>query len=218
MKSFLWRMRSNIGWFLAALVIFTVAYISWAFSNIDFCLQYVSPVVWSMFVAFAFFFIYAKRYTYDEAFLYGESRKGAFGAITSGATVFALIFSFYVLGLALLVRRSAISMSDSIVSIDVYRLYGWEIFANFMHIFICNMIVFETANLLRKFKTWKFWLIFAGCLVIFLLMGYFLIWNPMNGGYSEEFDYWSGMFSVIIPLIFVMIACDVFMSRGRQYR
>ncbi len=219
MKSFLWRMRSNIGWFLAALVVFTVAYLCWAYCNIENCLMYISPVVWSMLVAFAFFFVYAKRYTYDEAFLYGESRREAFGAVTCGATVFALIFSFYVLGLALFVRRSTIPLTGEIAAFDVYNLHWWEILANFMHIFVCNMIAFETANLLRKFKTWKFWLVFAICFLVFVLMGYYLIWMPMNSdGISYEFNYWSGMFSVIIPLIFVMMAADIYMSRGRQYR
>lgn len=130
-----------------------------------------------------------------------------------------MIFSFYALGLALFVRRSVISMSGQIATIDVYTLHWWEILANFVHIFVCNMIGFETANLLRKFKTWKFWLSFAVCFAVFLLMGYYLIWKPMNNdGISYKFNYWSGMFAVIIPLIFVMMAADIYMSRGRQHR
>ncbi len=221
MKSFLWRMRSNILWFAIALILFTGAYLGWAYGGLSGSgpLEQVSPVVWSMLVAFAFFFIYTKRYTYDEAFFYGESRKEAFGAVTCGATVFALIFSFYALGLALFVRRSVISMSGQIAAIDVYTLHWWEIFANFMHIFVCNMIAFETANLFRKFKTRKFWLSFAVCFAVFLLIGYYLIWKPMNNDdISYKFNYWSGMFAVIIPLIFVMMAADIYMSRGRQYR
>ncbi len=223
MKDFIWRMRTTAVWFLAALAIFTGAYCLWVYSNVHVpknggdveCLDGISPIVVSFLVAFVFFFLYAKRYFYDEAYLYGETRKEAFGAAFSGAAIYAVIFAFYVLGLALLVRRSILSMPDVAVSIKVYDISPAEIFYNFAYLVIINLIAYETANLLRKFKSWKFWLVAIISFGLFAGLGTLLMLTP---DVMEEIGYWGSAFLLFVTMLIVMTAGDIFMTRGRQYR
>lgn len=39
-----------------------------------------------------------------------------------------------------------------------------------------------------------------------------------NGDKEKLPDFWKEMFSVFGPLLAVMTACDLYMTRGRQYR
>lgn len=226
MKNFLWRMRSNAIWFLAALILFTGAYLGWAYYNIEYSysgqcsvLVGVSPVVISLFVGFAFFFVYAKRYTCDEAYFYGESRIGAFGSATCGAVAYSIVLALYALGMSLIVRRNILSDPDLIVSSDLYHLSFLELFANFMHMTFCNIAMFEAANLFRKFKTWKFWVTAMVCIAAFICLGWFCVLVPLDSYESmQSFNFWGGMFSFLIPFVIILLSGDIFMTRGRQYR
>jgi len=226
MKSFIWRMRSTAVWFLAATALFTGSYLAWAYSNVRSPGEYngglnnlsgISPIVISMLSIFVFYLIYAKRYTFDEAYLYGESRSAAFGSAICGAAVYAAVFAFYVLGLALFVRRGILSASYMVVSSDLYRMSAAEVFFNFAQLFLTNMIAYETADILRKFKSWKFWIAAAVSITVAVALGVVFVLKPMDDVYSN-FDFWKAIFMLTVPLTAIMIAGDIFMTRGRQYR
>ncbi len=218
MKSFLWRLRSNACMFLLAMVIFTGIYLPTAYSDLryfylNFCFSHIDPFLVSLFVSFGFFMLYTKRYTYDEEYLYGHSRKSSFFAAQCAAVVFALMFACYALGVALLVRRSF--FTENIVgTAAVYNISAAEIFLNFISLFIVNMLMFETADILRKFKTWKFWAVVAVLVMAVIAVCYVYVKIlPL-----KRFDYWMGMFVIFLPLFAVAAVCDWFMTRGKQCR
>ena len=218
MKSFLWRLRSNAVWFLLATAVFTGIYLLLAYSELhysygSFRFAHADPFMMSLFVSFGFFMFYTKRYTYDEEYLYGHSRKYSFCAAQCAAAVYAVLFACYALGISLLVRRSFIS-GNVIASADFYGMSAAEILCNFTSLFIVNMLMFEVADILRKFRTWKFWVAVAVCAAA--VVGVCCIYiNIMT---LKQFNYWIGMFAIFPPLFAVATACDLFMTRGRQYR
>jgi len=218
MKSFLWRLRSNAVWFLLALAIFSGVYLWLAYSGLrywyhGFSFSHADPFLPSMFIAFAFFMFYAKRYTYDEEFLYGHSRKCAFVSAQCGAVVFSLLFSCYALAVALLTRRS-FAAGDVIMAEPLYNISALELFFNFLSLFVVDMLMFEVADVLRKFKTPKFWV--AAAVVVATLVIVCLIYVDKSA--SVGFHYWKGMFLIFAPLLVVAFGGDLFMTRGRQYR
>ena len=219
MKSFIWRMRSNFGYFLAAMTLFAVIYVIIAYKNVRLfpnsgmarCLDGIDPTIVSACVCFAFFFICAKRYTYDEAYLYGQSRKGAFLSGLSSAFVYASVFACYALGIALLVRRAILSSPGLVVSANLYDVTAVEVFFNFLYLVTVNMIAYETANLLRKFKSWKFWIVFAVCIATFAVLYIFIVVLPQSRDIAH-FNYWSAIFSAFIPQLIIMILGDFLIS------
>ncbi len=226
MKSFIWRMRSTAVWFLAVTALFTVSYLAWAYCNVQPPEAYngglsdlsgISPIVISMLSIFVFYLIYAKRYTFDEAYLYGESRSAAFASAICGAAVYATVFAFYALGLALFVRRGILSASYMAVSADLYRISAAEVFLNFAQLFLTDMIAYETAAMLRKFKSWKFWIAAAVGIAAAVVLGVIFVLKPMEDIYSN-FDFWKAIFTLLVPLTVIMIVCDIFMTRGTQCR
>lgn len=217
-KSFLWRLRSNAGWFLLALAIFSGLYLLLTNSEIrysfrGFSFAHADPFLPSMLISFAFFMFYTKRYTYDEEYFYGHSRKHAFVATQCGAVVYALLFSCYAMGVALLVRRSFVA-GDVIMSESLYNISALEMFFNFLSLFIVDMLVFEVADIFRKLKTWKFWA--AAVAIVATLVTVCLIY--VEKSLSNDFHYWKGMFLIFVPLACVAFGSDLFMTRGRQYR
>lgn len=218
MKSFLWRLRSNAAWFPLALAVFTAIYLLLSYADIryghhSFYFSHADPFIVSLFVSFAFFMFYTKRYTYEEEYLYGRSRRYSFCATQCGAVVYALLFAAYALGVALLVRRSFVS-GDVIVPAELYAISAAEIFFNFLSLFVVDMLMFEIADIFRKFKTWKFWAAIAVFAVsIFAVCKIFAVVTS-----AEWFNYWVGMFVIFPPLVVIAAACDWFMTRGRQYR
>lgn len=226
MKSFLWRMRSNISWFVIAVILFSVVYTCHAYgriTNLDSgsvsCLHGVSPIVISYLCCLVFFFIYAKRYTYDEAYFYGQSRKGAWGTALCGAVTYGVIFSCYALGLALLVRRGILSAPDMAVPLELYIISAKELLYNFLSLAVINLIAYETANLLRKFKSWKFWATAGSCIVLLVLLYIVFVVNRQTGNSATAtFDFWQAIFGVFGPLLALMVIGDFFMTRGRQNR
>ncbi len=218
MKSFLWRLRSNAVWFLLALFVFTGIYLPIAYSELhyfylSFRFAHADPFMASLFVSFGFFMLYSKRYTYDEEYLYGHSRKYSYCAAQCASAVYALLFACYALGIALLVRRSFFSGSV-IASADFYKISAAELFYNFLSLFIVNMLMFEVADIFRKFRTWKFWVSVAVCVAT--VVGLYFIYQNIKS--LIWFDYWTGMFVIFSPLFAVAAACNLFMTRGRQYR
>ncbi len=218
MKSLLWRLRSNAVWFLLALGVFTGIYLMLAYSELrysylSFGFEHADPFLASMFISFGFFMFYTKRYTYDEEYLYGHSRKYTFFASQCAAVIYALLFASYALGVALLVRRSYVS-GDVIVSANFYKISVVEIFYNFLSLFIVDMLMFETADILRKFRTWKFWVAVAVCAAAVVGVSCLYI----NIASKQWFNYWIGMFVIFTPLFFVAKSSNLFMTRGRQYR
>lgn len=218
MKSFLWRLRSNVGLFLLALTVFTGIYLLLAYSGLhysyrSFRFEHADPFMISLFASFGFFMLYTKRYTYDEEYLYGHSRRYAFCAAQCAAAVYALLLACYALGVALFVRRSFFA-GDVIASTAYYRISATEIFYNFMSLFIVDMLMFEVADIFRKFRTWKFWVAVTVCATA--IVGVCCIY--VNILPLKRFDYWIGMFLIFPPLLIVATACDLFMTRGRQYR
>lgn len=218
MKSILWRLRSNAGWFLLALAVFTGIYLPIAYSELNyfymsFGFKHADPFMISLFVGFCFYMLYTKRYTYDEEYFYGHSRKYSFCAARCAAAVYAVMFACYALGVALLVRRSFFT-GDVIVSMDFYEISAVEIFFNFASLFVVDMLMFETADILRKFRTVKFWIAIAVCAAAIVAVCIIYV-NIMT---SDRFNYWIGMFVIFPPLCAVAAACNLFMVTGRQYR
>ena len=218
MKSFLWRLRSNAVCFLLALAIFTGIYLLSAYSELhysylSFRFAHIDPFMISLFVGFGFFVFYSKRYTYEEEYLYGHSRKYSFCAAQCAAAVYSLLFASYALSIALLVRRSFF-VNDAITSIDLYKISSAEITYNFISLFIADMLTFEIADILRKFKTWKFWSTIAVCLISIIVM-YCIYKNVMS---FPWFNYWVGMFVIFPPILVIACLCNLFMTRGMQYR
>lgn len=228
MKSFLWRMKSNVAYFLAAMALFAVIYIPLAYSEFYYsdtlyfvqCLQHTDPIIVAFCVCFAFFFICSKRYTYDEAYLYGQSRKGAFGSAFCSSAIYAVLFACYALGVALLVRRAILSAPNFAVSSDIYRISADEIFYNFALLAVIDLVAYEAANMLRKFRSWRFWLTLAVCVttLVFLVIFNVILPQQNSGGVYGAVKYWSAMFSVLIPQAAIMIAGDFIMTRGRLCR
>ena len=75
-------------------------------------------------------------------------------------------------------------------------------------------LMFEVADVLRKFKTPKFWV--AAAVVVATLVIVCLIYVDKSA--SVGFNYWKGMFLIFAPLLAVAFGGDLFMTRGRQYR
>ena len=229
MKSFLYRMRSNVGWFAAAMALFAAVYAWWASFNVRYygmggttqiiadCLSGVSPIVLSYIACLLFFFLSSKRYSADEEYLYGHSRRYAYSAAYLSSAVYAALFALYALSAALLVRRAILSAPDMAVPADVYDIAGWELTANLAYLILINLIAYESANLLRKFRSWKFWLTVVGCGGALLLLAVVFLFGRQTG-VTNESHFWPQMFSVFGPLWVVMTACDLYMTRGRQYR
>ena len=229
MKSFLWRMRSNVGWFVAAMALFAAVYAWWVSFNVRYrtmggttqiiadCLSGISPIVISYIVCLSFFFLSAKRYSADEEYLYGHSRRYAYVAAYLSSAVYAVLFALYALGAALFARRSVLSAPDMAVTTDVYDIAGWELAANLAYLVLINLIAYESANLLRKFRSWKFWLTVIVCGGVLLLLAVVFLFSRQTG-VTQESHFWPQMFSVFGPLLAVMTACDLYMTRGRQYR
>lgn len=225
MKAFIYRMRSNVGYFSASMAIYAVIYLLLAYSrvkphfdsNMVRCLDGIDPTIISGCICFAFFFVCAKRFTYDEAYLYGQSRKGALLSALASAAVYALLFAFYALGLALLVRRSVLSSAYLAVSADQYNISATEMFCNIVYITTVNLIAYEAANLLRKFGSWKFWVSLAVFVASFIVLYVFIVAIPQSKD-PTRFDFWRASFATFIPQLTVMFFCDFFMSRGRQVR
>lgn len=219
-------MRSNFLRFIVAMAVFTVIYVILVFTKIEYlpnsntvsCLDGIDPAAVSGCVSFAFFLFFTKCYSYDEAYFYGQSRKGAFCSALCGAAVYAVMFAFYALGTALLVRRSVLSSADIGLSADVYRISAAEIFYNFAYLVIVDLIAFELANILRKFRSWKFWIAITVCIAAFILLYIFNVVLPQSSGIISDFDYWGAMFAVFVPQLIVMAAGDFFMTRGRMCR
>lgn len=224
MKSFLWRMRSNIGWFVIAVVLFSVMYVWYAYGRVTCldsgsvsCLRGISPMSISYFCCLAFFFIYAKRYTYEEAYFYGQSRKGAWGTALCGAVAYGVLFSGYALGLALLVRRGILSAPDMAVPSELYTISAKDLLYNFLSLVITNLLAYETANLLRKFKSWKFWITVVSCIALLVLLYIVFVVNRQTGNSATAtFDFWQAVFGVFGPLLALMTIGDFFMTRGKQ--
>ncbi len=218
MKSFLWRLRSNAVWFILALTVFTGIYLPLAHSELryaylSFTFTHADPFLILLFVSFGFFMFYTKRYTYDEEYLYGHSRKYSFCVAQCAAAVYALLFACYALSIALLVRRSFF-VGDVIASAVFYNISAAEIFYNFLSLFIVGMLMFEVADILRKFRTWKFWVAIAVCAAAVVGMSCLYV-NIMT---PKWFNYWIGMFVIFSPLLVIAAVCNLFMTRGRQYR
>lgn len=218
MKSLLWRLRSNAVWFLLALTVFTGIYLLLAYSELrffyrSFSFAHADPFLVSMFISFAFFMFFTKRYTHDEEFLYGHSRKYSFCAMQCAAAVYALLFALYALGIALLVRRSFVA-GNVIVSTAYYKISAAEIFYNFMSLFIVNLLMFELSDIFRKFRIWKFWAAIAVCAVAVVGVCFLYV----NISTLKLFNYWVGMFVIFTPLYVIAAGCDLFTTRGRQYR
>lgn len=224
MKSFLWRLRSNAIWFLIAMVLFTVIYVWWAYAGYEYqmdkvyCLDRISPVVILLFTCFIFFLIYTKRYMYDEEYLYGHSRKTAFCSAQCCAALFSVLFALYAFSVALLVRRAILSASYIATSDELYKIPASDVLCNLVFIFVVNMLAFETANILRKFKTWKFWVSFIVCLTLVITMVLLFVLNPADQHALNQNNYWLIMISVFTAQLIFMIGCDFLLTRGRQYK
>ena len=218
-------MRSNLIYFAAATVLFTVIYIVVAFSNIRsnpdshsvWCLEGIDPTIICGGVSFAFFLICTKRYTNDEAYLYGQSRRTAFLSAMITAFVYSTLFACYALGVALLVRRSVLSAPNLAVSADLYLLSVKDILCNLIFLVIVNLIAYEAANILRKFKSWKFWITFIVCIAAFVVLYIFIVAIPQSKNIAN-FEFWGAMFAVCVPQLLIMSICDFLMARGRLCR
>lgn len=220
MKSFLWRLRSNAVWFLIAMAVFVGLYIYFAYSQIYtfdiyvLRVDHVNPFIECFFVTLGFFLIYTKRYSYDEEYIYGHSRRHAFFSSLGVAAIYSLLFACLVLGSALLVRRSIVSAHDAMVIAELYRLSAVDIILNFISFFLLSMVAYESAILFRKFKSWRFWLTFIGGVGIFFGL-YRAVYYIAQ---FKWFNYWVGMFFIFVPLFVVLTVCDFLRTRGRQYR
>lgn len=217
MKSFLWRLRSNAVWFLIAMAVFVGVYTYLAYTQVyndsyTLRFEHVNPFLECFFVTFGFFLLYTKRYSYDEEYIYGHSRKHAFLSSWGVAAIYSLLFACLVLGTSLLVRRSILSAPDVMAFAELYRISGADIILNFISLFLISMVAYEIAILFRKFKSWQFWLTLIGGIAIFA--GLFrTIYYIMQFNW---FNYWVGMFLIFVPLFIFLTVCDFFRTRGRQ--
>lgn len=221
MKSFIWRLRSNYLFFLVAIALFTVIYIIMGYSSIEYhpyrhevsVLSYADPMILSAFVCFAFFLICSKRYTYDEEHLYGNTSKLAICSSLLASFIYVVMFSCYALGLSLLVRRGILSVDRLAVSKDLYDLSALEIFQSFASLIIINTIAYEVANILRKFRSWKFWVTLVSCAIIFYVSMGAVLTLP-----QKHLSYWELYFALTSIALVIVTVGDILMTKGRQYR
>ena len=219
-------MRSNIVYFLAALALFTAVYVVVAYTNVVYfpesdyvkCLSAIDPTVICGAFCFGFFLICTKRYTYDEAYLYGQSRKGAFFSALACAAVYAVTFALYALGVAILVRRSMLCSPELAVSADLYRLTATDILYNLAFLITVNLIAYEAANLLRKFKSWKFWVTIIVCIATLAVLYIVITDNRVDNDGVEKIKWSVSMLLVFVPQLLIMISGDFLSARGRVSR
>ena len=219
MKSFLWRLRSNAVWFLIAMAVFVGIYCLLAYSDIKYMslslsFSHCDPFIVCFCVSFGYFLLYTKRYSYDEEYIYGHSRKHAFLSSLVVAIIYALLLAFFALSTALLVRRSILSDQYVISPVDFYRISGMDIGLSWLSLFLINMIGYELALLFRKFKSWKFWLTLILIVAVFTILFKIFVYIAD----CKWFNYWVGMFLIFVPVFVILTVCDFFRTRGRQYR
>lgn len=162
MKSFLWRIRSNVGWFVAAMALFTAlyfvlyasnyrAYDSDVFTYINGLA--VNPLGPAGGCTLGFFLLCTKRFTNKESYLYGVSRRAEYLSGLGSATCWSVLSALYALSVSLLTRYCFLSASDMAVPDTVYTLGAGECFAGFALLFVVNMDAYATADILRDFRT-----------------------------------------------------------------
>lgn len=221
MRSFLWRIRSNVGWFVAAMALFTAlyfvlyasnyrAYDSGVFTYINGLA--VNPLGPAGGCTLGFFLLCTKRFTNKESYLYGVSRRAEYLSGLGSAACWSVLSALYALSVSLLTRYCFLSASDMAVPDTVYTLGAGECFAGFALLFVVNMDAYATADILRDFRTRRFWITFLACLAAAV----FLLWVFWLSGSIE--GYWGPRFASFGTFLPIIFAADFIMSRGRQYR
>ena len=94
--------------------------------------------------------MYTKRYSYDEEYIYGHSRRHAFFSSLGVAAIYSLLFACLVLGSALLVRRSIVSAHDAMVIAELYRLSAVDIILNFISFFFVKYGCIRIGDIIPK--------------------------------------------------------------------
>ena len=213
MRSFLWRMRSNVGWFAVAMALFTAVYIvlyARAVRQSDGGFSYAEPAVSPLGPAggctLAFFLLFARRFTNKENYLYGASRRAEYLSGLGAAACWAVLSALYAFFVSRLIRCCfPAAGGHAAVGAD-------ECFAGFALLFVVNMDAYGVAAILHDGRTRRFWAALLFCLAA----AGFLLWVFWLSGSVE--GYWVPRFATFGAFLPVVFTAGFLMTRGRQYR
>lgn len=150
--------------------------------------------------------------TYDVKALAGVK------SVTVPDLIDAATFALYALGVAILVRRSMLCSPDLAVSVDLYRLTATDVLYNLAFLVIIDLIAYEAANLLRKFKSWKFWVTIIVCIATLVTLYIVITDNRMDNDGAEKIKWSICMLLVFAPQLVIMIVGDFLSARGKVSR